>query len=258
MIYVGCAGWSIRREHKPFFPAEGTHLQRYSKRLNCVEINSCFYKSHKPQTYEKWATAVDPTFRFSVKLDRSITHEHGLHNCEPLLDKFLSEVQMLGAQLGPILVQLPPKLMYEPAVVKSFFKEFRRRYAGQVLCEPRHRTWFTASVLSNLAEWRVGLVAADPAVNPSGLVPGADLHAIYYRMHGHPKMYESNYEDEELDVLRSTLLEQQSTNQDSEIWCIFDNTALGCAVENALTLTHQLDLDRAADVLSASMSEVRF
>ena len=248
MIYVGCAGWSIRREHKTSFSAEGSHLERYSKRLNCVEINSSFYKSHKSQTYAKWQAMVDETFRFSVKLERSITHEHGLHNCEALLDKFLEEVQMLGPRLGPILVQLPPKLMFEPGVVKAFFTEFRRRYSGPIVCEPRHRTWFTSSVLLELAAWRVGLVAADPAIHPSGLVPGADLHAIYYRMHGHPKMYESNYEDDELESLRATLLEQQTAYPGSEIWCIFDNTALGYAIDNALDLSRRLEIESLSQI----------
>ena len=33
MIFIGCAGWSLGREHWPAFPVEGTHLQRYAEEL---------------------------------------------------------------------------------------------------------------------------------------------------------------------------------------------------------------------------------
>jgi uncharacterized protein YecE (DUF72 family) len=41
-MFIGCAGWSLGREYWPQFPAEGTHLQRYAARFDCVEINSSF------------------------------------------------------------------------------------------------------------------------------------------------------------------------------------------------------------------------
>ena len=49
-IAIGTAGWSIRSEHKPQFPAAGTHLERYGRRLNAVEINSSFYRTVPPPT----------------------------------------------------------------------------------------------------------------------------------------------------------------------------------------------------------------
>ena len=49
-IAIGTADWSLRSEHKPQFPSEGTHLERYSRRLNAVEINSSFYRPHRPAT----------------------------------------------------------------------------------------------------------------------------------------------------------------------------------------------------------------
>ena len=31
-LYLGCAGWSIPKEHNGLFPAEGSHLERYAAR----------------------------------------------------------------------------------------------------------------------------------------------------------------------------------------------------------------------------------
>ena len=53
----GVAGWSIRKEQADLFAREGTHLQRYASRFDAVEINSSFYRSHKRETYERWAAA---------------------------------------------------------------------------------------------------------------------------------------------------------------------------------------------------------
>ena len=62
----------------------GTHLERYSKVLSCAEINSTFYRSHRPSTWKKWVESVPESFRFSVKAPKAITHETNLI-CGPSL-----------------------------------------------------------------------------------------------------------------------------------------------------------------------------
>ena len=48
--YTGCAGWSLATTSQaPFGPGD-SHLQRYATRLNCVEINSSFYRPHNCAT----------------------------------------------------------------------------------------------------------------------------------------------------------------------------------------------------------------
>ena len=47
---VGTAAWSIPAQHADGFPAEGSHLERYSRRFPAVEINSSFYRPHRPST----------------------------------------------------------------------------------------------------------------------------------------------------------------------------------------------------------------
>ena len=63
-IRVGCAGWSIPREHADRFPEEGSHLARYAGRFPAVEINSSFYKPHRPATYARWAASVPASGAF--------------------------------------------------------------------------------------------------------------------------------------------------------------------------------------------------
>ena len=74
-LYIGTAGWGVPEIHAHHFASEGTHLVRYAGKFNCAEINSCFYREHKPETYRKWAASVPAGFRFAVKAPRTITHE---------------------------------------------------------------------------------------------------------------------------------------------------------------------------------------
>jgi len=76
-VKVGCAGWAIPRQHAHRFPEQGTHLERYARRLPAVEINSSFYRSYQPKTYARWAASVPEHFRFAVKVPREITHRRG-------------------------------------------------------------------------------------------------------------------------------------------------------------------------------------
>src|SRR3569623_2749091 len=112
-IHIGCAGWSIRSEHREHYAPEGTHLARYARTFNCVEINSSFYRPHRPATYERWADSAPDGFRFAVKMPRAITHEAQLQDVDELLQRFLGEATALGGKLGPLLVQLPPKLRFD-------------------------------------------------------------------------------------------------------------------------------------------------
>lgn len=235
-VYVGCAGWSLPREHWPLFTADGTHLQRYASQLTAVEINSSFYRPHRPQTYARWAESVPATFRFSVKMPKLITHVQRLQDCESLLEEFLSQCTALGDSLGCLLVQLPPSLAYDEAVADAFFSALRQRYAGPVVLEPRHESWLNADAV--LVEKRIGRVAADPSPIPGGDTPGGWPGIQYWRWHGSPRIYRSNYDRDRLENLAQHM--RQAAQAGSVIWCIFDNTASGFAVSNAMTLRAML------------------
>ncbi|HEY2159604.1 MAG TPA: DUF72 domain-containing protein [Isosphaeraceae bacterium] len=230
-VRVGCAGWSLRAEHVAHFPAEGTHLARYATVFPAVEINSSFYRPHRPATYARWAASVPPDFRFSVKVPRAVTHERRLAGANDLLDRFLSEATQLGGKLGPLLVQLPPSLPFAPDVADGFFAALRDRFGGDVALEPRHRSWFAPAADRIVTKYHVARVAADPPVVPAAGEPGGRGDLIYYRLHGSPEMYRSAYADEYVGALAETLARAARS---AAVWCIFDNTAEGAATANAL------------------------
>ncbi|MFL5091633.1 MAG: DUF72 domain-containing protein, partial [Xanthobacteraceae bacterium] len=162
-IAIGTAGWTIPSAHASQFPAPGGHLQRYARRFTAVEINSTFYRPHRPATFARWAAAVPDGFRFAVKVPKEITHERRLLDAREPLERFLSEVSLLGEKLGPLLVQLPPTLAYDAAVARAFFCALRQRHGGAIVCEPRHPSWFGDVGSNAWAKLRIARVAADPA-----------------------------------------------------------------------------------------------
>ncbi|MBV9271007.1 MAG: DUF72 domain-containing protein, partial [Candidatus Eremiobacteraeota bacterium] len=74
-LYVGTAGWSVPKDVRQEFSPDGPALQRYAGRFDCVEINSTFYRTHRPSTFERWANSVPGGFRFSLKMPKAVTHE---------------------------------------------------------------------------------------------------------------------------------------------------------------------------------------
>lgn len=230
-ISIGCAGWALPKGHAAKFPAEGTHLTRYAGRLPAVEINSSFYKPHKPATYARWAASVPAGFRFAVKVPKGATHTRRLAGTEDVLDRFLAEATALDGKLGPLLVQLPPSLAFTPAVAETFFAALRERFGGAVVLEPRHASWFAAEADRLVTRFRVARVAADPAVVEGAGEPGGWGGLVYYRLHGCPKVYYSAYDDGHLAALADKLTAAATS---ATVWCIFDNTAEGAATANAL------------------------
>jgi uncharacterized protein YecE (DUF72 family) len=234
--FVGCAGWSIRLDQASLFPWEGSHLSRYARRFAAVEVNSSFHRPHRAATYERWRTQVPAGFRLSVKAPKEITHEQRLANCAATLDAFLAQISALGHSLGPVLFQLPPSMHYERGLVRRFLTTLRTRFAGEVVFEPRHASWFTRGADALLREHRVARVAADPAIVESASRPGGWPGLVYYRLHGSPVMYSSAYDSARLSSLAADLAESAQT---SPTWCIFDNTRFGAAVTDALQVIEQ-------------------
>jgi uncharacterized protein YecE (DUF72 family) len=230
---TGCAGWTIPREAASAFPADGSHLARYAAVFNAVEINSSFYRSHKPATYARWADSVPDGFAFSVKLPRAITHEGGLRDVDALLDQFAGEAGQLGAKLGCVLVQLPPKRGFEAALAADFFARLRQRLGCMVALEARHPEWFGAAATHLLRERGIVRVIADPPKGQDG--PHVPTTAdIYVRLHGAPRIYYSAYAPDYLAQLARDM--RTHAAQGRTVWVMFDNTAGGAAVPDALAV----------------------
>lgn len=246
-VYIGVAGWALPSpayEPKPGFapklPQErfgegGSALERYARAYPAVEINSTFYRMHKPGTFTRWAETVPAGFRFSVKLAKEITHELGLANAREALERFFAPVLGLGRAMGPLLIQLPPSRAFETRRATAFLRDLRALYNGPAVLEARHETWFEPTVTRLLAEHGIAHVLADPCTVE--VEPGPKDNPVYYRLHGSPRVYYSGYSEDFLDDLAGKIARLR---EHTEVWCIFDNTAAGFAQHDALGLIDRL------------------
>ena len=225
---IGTAGWSVPAAVRDRFPEGVSLLARYAQRLGLVEINSSFYRPHQRKTYERWAASTPADFRFAVKTPREITHARRLVEVAEPLDRFLNEIAGLDEKLGPVLIQLPPSLGFEPPVAAAFMTVWRKRFDGLTALEPRHASWFAPDAEELLITHQVARVAADPTVVPAAGKPGGWDGFQYHRLHGSPDLYASAYDADALAVLAADL--------PTSAWVIFDNTKFGAATENALQL----------------------
>ena len=203
--------------------------------MNATEINSSFHRSHRRTTYERWARQTPDAFRFAVKVPKAITHTAGLAVSE--LERFVEESAGLGDKLAIFLLQFPPGKGFESQGARDLFVALQQRSPAALVCEPRHVSWFTPEVDEWLARHRVSRVAADPARIKDADQPGGWKAMRYFRLHGSPRIYYSSYEESALAALNDKLGKGAST---IEKWCIFDNTASGAALSNALSLLANL------------------
>jgi uncharacterized protein YecE (DUF72 family) len=227
MHRIGTAGWSV-----PMGGAEqGSHLYRYSRIFSCAEINSSFYRPHRAATWARWTEETPSHFRFSIKAPKMITHEHRLRDTGPLLNAFFEQIQPMSKKAGPVLFQLPPSLSFEFGLAEDFLSLVRELHEGEIVLEPRHASWINASVDALFKRLRIARAAVDPHKGGSASAePGGDTELKYYRLHGSPRIYYSNYEEDYLTALAARI--KCSDN----VWIIFDNTALSHAYSNALRL----------------------
>ena len=239
---IGCAGWSIPRQYAQLFGEGDSTLARYATRFDLVEVNSSFYRPHQRKTWERWAAEVPARFRFTAKLPQEISHERALRGCAGCVQRFLDEVAGLGDKLECLLLQLPRSRPLEAGVARRFFAHLRRRYSGGLACEPRHPSWFTEAADDLLREFSIGRVAADPALSEAAAAPGGDASLRYWRWHGSPRMYYSDYSEAALLELAAAV--RRPAPRGARRLVVFDNTAHAFATANAARLQQLLSAPR--------------
>lgn len=237
-LRIGTAHWNVPFEAQHAFPERGSHLERYSRGLPAVEINSSFYRHHLAKTYKRWAASTPPDFRFSVKLARAFTHEAKLVPSGDSLRASLEAIGELGEKFGCLLVQLPPSLAFEHSRAENFLGFLKELCPAPMAWEPRHQSWAQPEALAVLAKYGACKVIADPepCPAPAAASRGPGFPIRYYRLHGSPIIYRSRYRPHFLTKVAADIREGPAR----DTWCIFDNTTFGFATLNALELMELL------------------
>jgi uncharacterized protein YecE (DUF72 family) len=264
-VLIGTSGWSYPHWRKRFYPPKLPHrreLPFLAQRVPTVELNGTFYSLTRPEHCDAWRAAAPPGFVFAVKGSRYITHMLKLRKFEAPLSNFLaSGLLRLGAQLGPLLWQLPPQLPFDADRARGFLsvlprtvreaEGWARRHdarvdgraavrapdgAGKALrhaIEIRHESWLSPEALALLRAHDVALVHADAA----GLHPlcfDRTASFVYVRLHGSTALYRSRYTDDELAAWADRIAAWRADGTD--VFVYFDNDGDANAPADAVRL----------------------
>ena len=230
-IHVGCSGWFYWHWKGLFYPAtEPTHrwFKHYTSVFTTVELNAPFYKWPQPATVRGWLRNSPDNFRYTVKVNRQITHEKRMVGTQRLINKFYEIAEVLGPKLGCFLFQFPPSYHYSPARLKSIVKQLNPAHRNAI--EFRHKSWWRPVVFRALAKHKLIFCAVSGPRLPDDLPPKVDR--LYIRFHGSSRWYRHDYSLEELTAWATRI----AATGASEAWIYFNNDREGFAIKNALEL----------------------
>lgn len=227
-IRIGISGWRYPPWRGVFSPKnlpQRRELEYASRQVSTIEINGSFYSLQRPEYFAAWHEETPPTFLFSVKAPRFITHIKRLKDVEvPLANFMASGLLALKKKLGPILWQFPPTMKYDPERFEPFLKILPRdtkaaaelsknhdhRLKGRALTEAdakrplrhaievRHDSFLTDEFITQLRRHNISLVIADTARRYE-MVEDVTADFAYIRLHGDEELYTSGYSDEALE-----------------------------------------------------------
>ena len=167
-LRVGTSGWQYADWRGVLYPPgvpQRRWLTVYAERFDTVESNAAFYRLPARETFERWRDITPPSFMVAVKASRYLTHVRRLRDPEEPIARLIAAAGGLAGKLGPVLLQLPPTLQADPALLDRCLRCFP---AGmRVAAEFRHPSWWRAEVREVLAERGAALCWADRLGRPA-------------------------------------------------------------------------------------------
>lgn len=234
-IFIGCSGWFYWHWRGLFYP-DGIRTDRwfkhYAANFDTVELNAPFYSWPKDSTVRSWRRNAPENFRYSVKVNRLITHEKRLQRTKALVHKFCAIEKILGEKLGCFLFQFPPSYKYTASRLKSIVTQLDP--ALRIAVEFRHKSWWRQAVYRAFERRGLAFCSVSSPRLPSELIKTSEI--IYIRFHGTSRWYRHDYTTEELMLWAEKIRGSGAR----EAWIYFNNDRQGFAIENARELRKML------------------
>ena len=174
-FFLGTSSWSTKDWEGTVYPQgtpPGDYLAYYAKRYRTVEVDSTFYRSPSVAMTKKWRQVLPDGFVMAAKVPQVITHEKVLQDCGDEMKGFLSAMDPLGDQLGPLLLQFPYFNKASGMTLDSFLDRLRPFLADlpsgyRFAVEIRNKGWLKPTLADLLAKHRVALALIDHPWMPS-------------------------------------------------------------------------------------------
>ncbi len=253
-IQIGTSGFSYEDWKGVFYPPnmpKAQWFEFYVQRFSCLEINSSYYSFLSPRTVQSLIKRAPASFRFAIKLHKSLTHE--VENTEESIRKTKLQNRPFqeSGTLAVHLAQFPHSF-----VPSREAWNYLRHLSQEIfpLCiEFRNIRWQTDETIQRLREWGVSLCVVDQPDLP-GLMKFAPLvtHSpAYIRFHGRNaktwyhhqetwQRYDYLYSEQELSARIEDI--KQMSAQAEETLIFFNNHFQAQAITNATQLARLLGL----------------
>ncbi|MEG1229570.1 MAG: DUF72 domain-containing protein [Flavobacterium sp.] len=228
-FHIGCSSFATPSWKSIFYPDDlpkKDWFTYYCKYFNTYEFNGSFYRFPTVSGLQKWYDKTPHNFTFSIKIPKTITHTKKLIACEQEINDFYTVVsEGLSDKLGCVLWQFPPSFVYNEENLNKVVSVLNGKFKNVV--EFRHESWWNNVVVDKLK--------IKQAVFCNRSYPGLPEHVLknnscgYFRQHGIPKLFYSEYSLREIETLYKQIL---AKNFD-EVYVYFNNTASPAAVINA-------------------------
>lgn len=234
-LHIGCSGYYYQYWKNRFYPQgmpPKNWLSYYNTIFNTVELNSSFYRLPKLNDLKKYALNTTDDFRFSVKMNRHITHILRLRNCKQEVGDFTDLIQDgLKEKLACLLFQMPPSFHFNQENLQRVIDAIPHHASSVV--EFRHISWWNADVEKVLSAHNITCCNVDfPGLN-SYFVNTSEV--FYLRLHGSPELFKSSYTTQQLQKYA------QQLRQHKKAFVYFNNTYYTAGYENAQELKKMMN-----------------
>ncbi len=231
-VRIGTSGWVYAHWRGVFYPQdlrEAKWFEWYAQRFDTVEINNSFYRLPSAATFRRWAAQAPGNFRYAVKASRFLTHMKKLKDPEQPLASFFERAERLGARLGPVLYQLPPRWALNLDRFETFLRALPRRHMHVV--EFRDASWLVGEVYALLERYAVGHCIHD--MGHLDVPRRVTASVAYVRFHGDAR-HGGSYSHAALSGWARRI--EGWEREELDVYVYFNNDLGGHAVRNATSL----------------------
>jgi uncharacterized protein YecE (DUF72 family) len=217
--HIGCSGFHYKEWKDEFYPKglpQSKWFDYYTQHFNTIELNVTFYRFPTLPVLKGWYNKAPAGFSFSSKVPRSITHFKKFEGTETMLKDFYQLLKEgLQEKLSCVLFQLPP--------------QFQADLSFNNVIEFRNESWWREDVQATLKKYNISFCGVSfPKIAFDDAMINTPL--CYYRFHGVPKLFYSEYEPIFIEKIFQQINGHKSVK---EVFIYFNNTASLAALHNA-------------------------
>ena len=241
-LRFGCSGWDYHEWIGPFYRnASESKLRAYARVFDTAEINSTFYRAPSSGMVQGWGRFSPEDFVFAAKVPQTVTHDRFLDVAQGADKDLLAFCELMRplldqGKLGPLLLQLPPRLRFDEPKIHRFLDILPRDF--RFALEPRNKSWMTIEAFELLRSTGVAYAIVDEPLLPPDLHVTAPLAYVRWHGHGSDPWYNYRYSEDELTSWVPRV--QQVASQAETVYGFFNNHFHGYAPENCIQILKML------------------